>query len=1112
VEITSLHTLFCSHPSLAQTGDLLSSASLHLTGLTGSSTTLVTSLLCRDLPGPHIFILPDHESAAYFYSDLSTLTTRKDLFFFPSSYKRAIQYGRPDPTHIVLRTEVLNHLAGPGQGGIVVTYPEALAETVTTPGQLRDLSVILHVGEQHSMSRLEEKLKELQFREVDFVQEPGEFSIRGGIMDIFSFASEIPARIDFLGNMVNSIRSIDLDDQLTKSKLDQYAVIPNIISSGLSESGVSFLEVLPASSILWSNCFGFIADKLDKIVTDTGHTLDLADEWGTQVHLNLVSGEKFLQHLPSFRIVDFSHHPTYPPECIRRFQTAPQPVFNKNFNLLADHMHQHIDKGYSLWFLTDNPKQVERLSAIFQDLDRKVHFTTVHGTLHEGFIDHDLKACFYTDHQIFDRYHKYHLRQTLSRRSIQGLKEIHDLRPGDYVVHVDHGIGIFGGLEKIVNNNKPQEAVRLIYKDNDILYVSIHSLHKIAKYRAGEGSEPRISKLGTGAWQNLKDRTKKKIKDIARDLIRLYARRKIEEGFAFSPDTYLQQELEASFMYEDTPDQLSATQAAKEGMEAPYAMDRLICGDVGFGKTEVAIRAAFKAVTDSKQVIVLVPTTILALQHYNTFSERLRNFPCSVDYVSRLKKPAQVKESLRKLAEGKTDIIIGTHKLLGKEVKMKNLGLLIIDEEQKFGVASKEKLKNLKVNVDTLTLTATPIPRTLQFSLMGARDLSVINTPPPNRHPIVTELHSLNEQILREGIEHEVARNGQVFFIHNRVQNIHEVREMIQRIVPQAKTAVAHGQMEGEKLEKVMLEFIRGDYDVLVATAIIESGLDIPNANTIFINNAHQFGLSDLHQLRGRVGRSNRKAYCYLLAPPLSTLTREARRRLQAVEEFSDLGSGFHIAMQDLDIRGAGNLLGAEQSGFIAEIGFETYQKILHEAIQELKEQEFREMLSQPAEKEKMKEEEPETWVGECTVDTDFEILLPEEYIPNITERMRLYRELDSISREEGLQTFALNLADRFGPPPAQTTDLMNIVRLRWLATRLGFEKIILKNSQAIIHFISNPLSPYFRSAMFSSILGFVQREPRRFRMKEGAHKLTLTVPGITSVQEALSLLEKMEK
>ncbi len=1113
MEIAALHKQFSGHPVLKMYHEHLSAERIFMPGLAGSSKTVIPSLICREEPVPHVFILPDREAAAYFYSDLVNMSNLPDVLFFPASWKQSVAQGRPDPSGLVMRTEVMHVLVQPGRHPVIITYPDALAEKMAGEQWLKQYSFTLNTGDIIPLSKLEEKLKEFMFVEVDFVTEPGQYAVRGGIIDVFSFSSETPVRIDFLGNEIDSIRSINPEDQLSKETLEQFTIAANVSACTTDESRIPFFRLLPGHAMLWSNCFAYAAEQIDKVREEIKDVTVLTDDLGREIPLCLMDGNTFLREIQSFRTVDLGHQPFTKPDLVLRSNTGPQPVFNKNFNLLADNLHQHIQKDYRIFLLSDNPNQVERLRTIFHDLDKEVRFTAISGTLHEGFIDHDLKVCLYTDHQVFDRYHRYRLRQMFTRKAVQNLKEVNDLKPGDYVVHVDHGIGIFGGLEMIINNNRPQEAIRLIYKDNDILYVSIHALHKISRYRGTDGSKPRISKLGTGAWQKMKERTKKKIKDIARDLIRLYASRKMEKGFAFSPDTYLQQELEASFMYEDTPDQLTATRAVKQGMEVSSPMDHLICGDVGFGKTEIAIRAAFKAVTDSKQVAVLVPTTILAMQHHSTFTERLNGFPCTVDYVSRLKKPSAVKESLKKLAEGKTDIIIGTHRLLGKDVKFRDLGLLIIDEEQKFGVAAKEKLKSLRVSVDTLTLTATPIPRTLQFSLMGARDLSVINTPPPNRHPIVTEIHTLNEKIIREGIEQEVARNGQVFFIHNRVNGIHEVENMIRKIVPHVKVTVAHGQMEGARLEKTMLEFIRGDYDVLVATTIIESGLDIPNVNTIFINNAQNYGLSDLHQLRGRVGRSNRKAYCYLLTPPLSTLTHEARQRLQAIEEFSDLGSGFFIALQDLDIRGAGNLLGAEQSGFIAEIGFETYQRILDEAIHELKEEEFRDVFAGEEKKVTEKDKTPvPVWVSDCMIDSDIEIRFPESYISNVTERMRLYREMDNITSEEQLMAFSGNLRDRFGPVPPQTLELMNVVRLRWLAQQMGFEKIILRNSQMILHFISNPVSPYFRSPVFASILEFVQRQPRRYRMKESTRKLTLTVTDIRSIDDALTILRQIQE
>lgn len=1056
--------------------------------------------------------MPDYDEAAYCHNDLINLLGSKDVFFFPSSFKRLLHYDKTDPGNIILRANVLERLESElrkndnKQVTVIVTYPEGLAEQVITHRQLSKNILQLKKGEKVSTDFIREVLHEYQFQLVDFVYEPGQFAVRGSIVDIFSYSCPFPYRIDFFGDEVESIRSFDVEDQLSKDFFESVNIIPdiNILVSG--ENKEPFTEYLPDSTLIWVNNLTFVAERMDGIFNQAMKNEGADKVFSSDRHL--ITSQVLLEKLSSMKVIEMANQSFYPNAQQIHFSTQPQPSFNKNFNLLADELRQNQEKGYINYILSGNEWQIERLTEIFRNIDRQIQFNLLYRTLHEGFVDHQLRICCYTDHQIFDRYHRYTIDTYFSSKGALTLRELKGLNPGDYVVHIDHGIGKFGGLEKVEINGKLQEAVRLVYQDNDILYVSIHALHRISKYKGKDDEPPRLYKLGTGAWQRIKQATKKKIKDIAKDLIALYAKRRMAKGTAFSPDTYLQEELEASFMFEDTPDQVKATRAVKEDMESAIPMDRLICGDVGFGKTEVAIRAAFKAVADSKQVAVLVPTTILALQHFNTFSERLKGFPCNVDYLSRLKKPKEQKETIKKIAEGKVDIIIGTHRLLGTDIKFKDLGLLILDEEQKFGVAAKEKLRSLKHDVDTLTLTATPIPRTLQFSLMGARDLSVINTPPPNRHPIITELHSFNEDIIREGIQFETARGGQVFFIHNRVQNIHEIADLVHRLCPDVKVAIAHGQMEGELLEKTMLDFIRGDYDVLVATAIIESGLDIPNANTIFVNNAHHFGLSDLHQLRGRVGRSNKKAFCYLLAPPLNLLTPEARRRLKAIEEFSDLGSGFNIALQDLDIRGAGNLLGAEQSGFIAEIGFETYTQILNEAIQELKESEFREVFA--TETQQDNKSISRNYLTDCQIDTDMELLFPDSYISNIAERMNLYRQLDQIENEDNLQDFVNQLTDRFGPIPPQSVELIDVVRLRWMAIKMGFEKLILKNGKMIGYFVADPHSDFYKSAAFSNILAGVQKNPEKYHFKETKNKLALIVDNITSVAEAKNLLESL--
>ena len=1075
---------------------------LHLGRLTGSSPAVIAACMLGDPGKNHVFILPDKESAAYFHNDLFNFSGREDILFFPSSYKRSVQYIQKSSDNVVQRTGVLKKLSQDGAGQIIITFPEALVEKTVSGNFLDENAFSVNRGDKLSLSFLAEFLDSCQFREVDYVYEPGQFSIRGSILDVFSFSAKKPFRIDFFGEVVDSIRTFNIENQLSVEKLEQITLIPDLAelqaeSAAGSGGMIPFTAFFGEETVWWINDLAYVKDRMDNIFERTG---------AGEKNDYLIDGKTFTDQLEPFRIIEFGHQVFYSPDKTLSFDTIPQPSFQKNFELLAEDLMLKQDAGYNIYILSDNQKQIDRILSIFEDIHTEVRINPLLTTLHEGFIDHELKICIYTDHQIFDRYHRYQLQEHFTRKDSITVGELTALHPGDYVVHIDHGIGQFGGLEKIRLNEREQEAIKLVFKDQDTLYVSIHSLHRISKYKGKDNAPPRIYKLGSGAWQKLKANTKKKVKDIARELINMYAKRKTLEGFSFSPDSYLQTELEASFMYEDTEDQLKATLELKKGMEADFPMDRLVCGDVGFGKTEVAIRAAFKAVSDSKQVAVMVPTTILALQHFKTFSDRLRDFPCTVDYISRLKKTAAQRKTLADLASGKTDIIIGTHRLAGKDVVFRDLGLLIIDEEQKFGVAMKEKLRKLKLNVDTLTLTATPIPRTLQLSLMGARDLSIIRTPPPNRYPILTELHSFNNDIIKEAIYYEANRGGQVFIIHNRIQNIAEIEVLVHRLCPDLKIIVAHGQMEGAKLEKIMLGFIEGEYDVLISTTIVESGLDIPNANTMIINNAHHFGLSDLHQLRGRVGRSNRKAFCYLLAPPLNLQTPEARRRLKAIEEFSEIGSGLNIAMQDLDIRGAGNLLGAEQSGFIAEIGFETYHRILDEAILELKENEYPDLFRE------VDGDKPEdrSYVADCLIDTDISLLFPDVYIENNSERLRLYRALDNIGTEEGLQRLEKELEDRFGPVPEVTLELMNVVRLRWMAIRLGFEKIILKKDLMIMHFVSNPDSSYFATATFKAVLAFVQGQGRLFRLKETKRKLTLSTDPVNSISKAIEILQKI--
>lgn len=1080
----------------------------YLEGLSGSSRSSLIHACLSKVKGAHLVIFQDKEEAAYFYTDLVTLDGTPDrTLFFPSSYKRSVQYQQSDEANIITRTQTLRRLAERRVASFIITYAEALVESVLTRKQLDETTLEIRQGEKIDRSFLEEVLQTYGFQLVDFVHEPGQYSIRGGIADVFSYASSHPCRIDFFDDEVDSIRIFDADTQRSLETVKKANIIPNIQwESEMGERRISFLEYIPAGTTLWVEHPDLICDHIDTLY----HRTDLQSVAGKEINKAqfLKNGREIRSRMGDFRQVIFGITQSMKENPHWIFHTSPQPAFQKNFELLTSHMKELSSQGYAIHLLSDSEKQLERLRAIFDEIDPELRYRVHPRTLHEGYTDHDLKEAFYTDHQIFERYHKFRFHDRFSRKESVSVKELMGLNPGDYVVHVDHGIGIFGGLEKIEVNGRIQEAIKLVYKDQDVLYVNIHSLHRISKYKGKDAGPPKIYKLGTGAWQKLKNQTKKKVQDIARELILLYARRKEQEGFAFSPDTYLQQELESSFIYEDTPDQLKATEEVKAGMEAGFPMDRLVCGDVGFGKTEVAIRAAFKAVTDSKQVALLVPTTVLAFQHYNTFRERLKGLPCTVDYLSRFRTPADQKRITRQLSEGNIDIIIGTHKLVGKEVVFKDLGLLIIDEEQKFGVSVKEKLKQMKLNVDTLTLTATPIPRTLQFSMMGSRDLSIINTPPPNRHPIVTELHPFNEEIIKEAITYEVSRGGQVFFIHNRVQNIMEIKDIVDRVVPGIRSVVAHGQMEGRKLESVMLDFMQGDYDVLIATTIVESGLDIPNANTIIINNGQNFGLSDLHQLRGRVGRSNKKAFCYIFAPPVSLLSQESIRRLKALEEFSSLGSGFNIALQDLDIRGAGNLLGAEQSGFIADIGFETYNRILNEAMAELKENEFGSLYGKPVDETPGKT----LFLSDCHIDTDLELLFPDHYVSNISERVELYRKLDAIKDEEALEEFRAMLIDRFGPLPPPSEDLLKVVQLRWLARRTGVEKIILKNSILITYFVSNPESPFYRSEKFKEVIENIQAHPGLFKMREDQDKLSLRSDQVNSVEEAYQIMLKLSK
>ena len=1089
----------------------------HVTGMSGSQSAFVAASVFS-MAGSHmVFVFPEKEEAAYFLNDLENIMGERSALFFPSSLRKSYRFPFTDSNSVLLRAEVLTHIGKNKSPKPVVTYAEAFQEMVATAGVLQSNTVEARVGEALSVEFIIEFLNEHGFERTDFVMEAGQYSVRGGIVDVFSFANELPYRMEFDGDRVESIRVFDPVSQLSEKNMNHITIIPNVQSKLVKEQHQSFVDFLPADAIIWmvdgQHVFSVMQSGLESMKEQEveGQQEDEEDNArlpGKPVDVFNQPGE-LMKGLQKFRIIESGGKTQFEQRTEVAFHSSVQPPFNKNFVLLGSAFLENLRQQYRNVIFSDTAKQIERIFSIFRDINiptrkpgEEVNFTPVYVSIHSGFTDHELKLACYTDHQIFDRYHRYRLRRNYSKSEAMTLKEIYSLKPGDFVTHIDHGVGKFAGLEKIDVNGKTQEAIRLVYKDNDILYVSIHSLHRISRYTGKEGTEPKLNKLGTQTWANLKQKTKKRVKDIAKDLIELYAKRRAQKGFAFAPDNYLQNELEASFIYEDTPDQVKSTADVKKDMEKLYPMDRLICGDVGFGKTEIAIRAAFKAVNDSKQVAVLVPTTILALQHFKTFSERLKDFPCKVDYLNRFKSSAQQTATIQNLVAGKTDIIIGTHRLLSKDIRFKDLGLLVIDEEQKFGVAAKEKLKALRLNVDTLTLTATPIPRTLQFSLMGARDLSVINTPPPNRYPVTTEVHVFNEKIIKESIDYELSRGGQVFFVHNRVQDIHQVADMIRKLCPDAIIGVGHGQMEGEELERVLVKFIEGDTDVLVATTIIESGIDISNANTIIINQAHHFGLSDLHQMRGRVGRSNRKAFCYLLAPPLSVLTPEAKRRLKAIEEFSELGSGFNVAMRDLDIRGAGNMLGGEQSGFISEIGYEMFHKILDEAIRELKDSDFRELFTDDG------ESSTSVFAGDCQIDTDLEILIPSEYVSNITERLHLYKEIDELENEQQVLTYIDNLRDRFGPVPAQVQELMNAVRIRWKARAVGIEKIVLKANTFKAYFISDPESPFYSSGVFKDLITYVQTHPKRAKMSEKNGKLSVAFSGIASVEAANRLLE----
>lgn len=1091
---------------------------IHLKGLVGSALSFVAADAFKESDQPFLMIFNDKEEAAYYLNDLEQLVGEKNVLFYPGSYRRPYQIEETDNANVLLRAEVLNRINSRKKPALIVTYPDALFEKVVTRKELDRSTLKIAVGEELSIDFVNEVLFEYQFKRVDFVTEPGEFSVRGGIIDVFSFSHDEPYRIEFFGDEIDSIRTFDVETQLSTDKKKKISVMPNVenkrlddTSTALSVTRESFLKYISEKTIVFIKNLDLLSAQADKLYKKAEEAFkELSEDVKHSEPKELFSnGELIKKQLLEYTAVELSTQAFLKAEKIIEFHTKPQPSFNKQFELLIDNLIENQEAGYTNFICCVSEQQAKRFHDIFEDQEKEVKYQTPVFSMFQGFIDEDLKTVCYTDHQIFERYHKFNLKNGYAKKQAITLKELTNLEVGDYVTHIDHGIGKFGGLQKIDVEGKKQEAIKLIYGERDILYLSIHSLHKISKFNGKDGKPPKIYKLGSNAWKNLKKKTKARVKHIAYDLIKLYAKRRLEKGFKYDPDSYLQHELEASFMYEDTPDQSSATAAVKADMENERPMDRLVCGDVGFGKTEIAIRAAFKAVDNNKQVAVLVPTTILAFQHHRTFSERLKDFPVRVDYLNRFRTAKERKETLADLESGKVDIIIGTHQLVSKTVKFKDLGLLIVDEEQKFGVAVKDKLKTIKENVDTLTLTATPIPRTLQFSLMAARDLSTITTPPPNRYPIESHVIRFSEETIRDAISYEIQRGGQVFFIHNRVENIKEVAGMIQRLVPDAKIGVGHGQMEGKKLEKLMLSFINGEFDVLVSTTIVESGLDVSEANTIFINNANNFGLSDLHQMRGRVGRSNKKAFCYFITPPYSAMTEDARKRITALEQFSELGSGFNIAMKDLEIRGAGDLLGGEQSGFINDIGFDTYQKILNEAIEELKENEFRDLYAET------EDVEQKDFVKDTQIDTDFELLFPDDYINNITERLNLYTKLNELKTEEELQKFEADLVDRFGELPTQAVDLLNSVRIKWIAAKIGLERVIMKKNKMVGYFISDQKSRFYQTNNFTKVLQYVQTHRQNCTMKEketrGGLKLLLTFDRITSVEKALKVLQPLD-
>ena len=1084
------------------------SATVHLEELVGGALSFYAAAAVAESGGVHVFVAEDRDAAAYLLNDFYNLLDERQVYFFPSSWKRSAAYGAEDAQGVVQRTATMHAVRNfSGKGYLVVcTCPEALAERVADAEALQRETITVRVGDRISIEVLEQALVDASFTRVDFVYEPGQYSVRGGIVDVFSYSESKPYRLDFFGDEVDSIRRFNISSQLSSDRLERVEIIPDLNAGTPAAAKVSFARFAGAEASWWFYDADFVLRRVNDIRRRTLSDMEHPDE----IDSLLTSRNSLVADLSGSRIFLLRDNlPERPAAATVKFATSPQPKFNKNFEMLADDMIRGALRGYDTYILSENKAQVERLENIFHQIGRgQAVVRSLSTTLHEGFVDNDLKLCLYTDHQIFDRYQRYRINGEIRRDEQMTVAELNQLRPGDYVVHIDHGVGRFDGLVKIAaGDGRMQEAIKLVYKDGDVLFVNVHSLHRISRYKSGDGEPPKVYKLGNGAWQKLKNATKKAVKDISRELIALYAKRKASKGYAFSHDSYLQHELEASFRWEDTPDQQSATAAIKKDMESDQPMDRLVCGDVGFGKTEVAIRAAFKAAVDGKQVAVLVPTTILALQHYRSFTERLRDFPVRVEYINRTKSTKEVSQIREDLASGKIDILIGTHKMLGKQIVFRDLGLLIIDEEQKFGVAAKEKLTEMSVSVDTLTLTATPIPRTLQFSLMGSRDLSVISTPPPNRQPILTESHVFSEEIIRDAVEAELARGGQVYFVHNRVEDLPALQGLITRLCPKARVAVGHGKMPAEQLEKLIMDFIYGEFDVLVSTTIVENGIDIPNANTIIVDNAQNFGLSDLHQLRGRVGRSNQKGYCYLLSPPDELLSSDARRRLRAIEEFPDLGSGFNIAMQDLDIRGAGNLLGAEQSGFIADIGFETYQKIMNEAVAELRAEGLHVPGLSDGEQEVV---EQMRFIDDAHIDIEVEAALPDAYVSQQAERLKLYRELDSTKDEEALQAFESRLADRFGPLPRAAKELLNVVRLRWEAIRLGMERVKVKNGLMIVHFVGEENSPFYKSEAFMTLLQRVTQRPDRFVLKQHNNRLAMTVRNVKDVEDAYKTLQQL--